>query len=111
MPPSDATAKTNVVPEEPKSGGLVNCDPADSNNQSGAVKGQLAAQRQSQSLDESESGADEFAVRAERRRKSLMSLLGENQTVISNIRSGMGGGGSAMSSRSGTLSHSFACLE
>ena len=110
LPPSDATAKTNVVPEEPKSG-LVNCDPDNSNNLSGAVKGQLAAQRQSQSLDESESGADDFAVRAERRRKSLMSLLGENQTVISNIRSGMGGGGSAMSSRSGTLSHSFACLE
>ena len=106
-PSSDATAKTNVVPEEPKSD-LVNCDPADSNNLSGAaVKGQLAAQRQSQSLDESESGADEFAVRAERRRKSLMSLLGENQTVISNIRSGMGG----MSSRSGALSHSFACLK
>ena len=42
-------------------------------------------------MDEGGGGDEEdvYAVRAERRRKSLMNLIGENQNVISNIKAGM----------------------
>ena len=49
----------------------------------------------SQSLDEKVQGAkkvDDFSIRSERRRQSLMSLLGENQSVIINIKGKMGVG-------------------
>ena len=61
--------------------------------------------KHSQSLDEkpSTTKVDEFILRSERRRQSLMNLLGENQNVITNIKGKMGGTGLSSSESSGSI--------
>ena len=59
--------------------------------------------KHSQSLDEKPNSnvkVEEFMLRSERRRQSLMNLLGENQSVITNIKGKMGGTGGLSSSES-----------
>ena len=62
--------------------------------------------KHSQSLDEKKHGpvkVEDFLLRSERRRQSLMSLLGENQSVITNIKGKVGSGGLSSSESSGSV--------
>ena len=66
--------------------------------------------KHSHSLDENKQSSvkvEEFLLRSERRRQSLMNLLGENQTVITNIKGKIGGvGGMSSSESSGSFKSS-----